>query len=125
MPRRLTKDEKANRDAHFEQHKNCWMCMFLGRKQGYRTELHHIAGKKAKGHECRENYCAICTHHHEKLQSRTQAELVCLSLKKLYDFGWYSPEAVSVLRGKSPKCWTDLDVVRTTNTMQTMTEVLK
>jgi hypothetical protein len=90
-------------------HPHCWMCMFLGVKQTTKTELHHIAGR-GKKHDVRENYAALCSRHHETLQSRRDAELICLALKNVFDREHYSPETVCVLRGKAKTCWTDLDV---------------
>ena len=105
----MTPEEKAEREAHFAEHSECWMCRFLDRKQLDRTELHHIAGR-GRRHEVRANYAALCSFHHEAIQSRADAELFCLALKSLYDPEHYSPETICELRGRAVSCWTENDV---------------
>lgn len=116
---KLTKTQQAARDDHFRRHPTCWMCIFLGKKQRDRTELHHIAGR-GKGRECRENYAAFCTTHHQAIQSQKDAELVCLALKRQYDTAYYSPETICNLRGRAASCWTDADVTLAERIMEMM-----
>lgn len=126
MPRKLTKDEQAARDAHFEEHGNsCWSCRFFGRQPGGRFELHHIAGKKAKDCEQRANYCALCSRCHATLQSDRDAELICLVFKAIYDGAHYSPSRICSLRGRAESCWTTGDVERTQSTMYTTERLIK
>jgi hypothetical protein len=120
--RALTAIEKSAREAHFAQYRDCWMCRFLERKQATRTTLHHIAGR-GKRHECRENYSALCSTDRAAIQSRCEAELVCLVLKKIYDFPHYSPETICSLRGRADTCWTHNDVLRCHRVMDLMKEV--
>ncbi len=124
MPKRLTKTEQAARDDHFREHPNCWMCLFLGRKQEDRTTLHHLAGR-GRYHECRENYVALCSFHHDALQSRNDAELVCLVLKRAFDPEHYSPETICRLRGRALTCWQDSDVETCRRVMVILRECLK
>lgn len=126
MPRRLTKEEQANRDAHFAEHTFCWMCKFfrLILSKSKDPELHHIAGK-GKRHEVRANYAALCARHHANIQSKKDSELLMLVLLREFAPTHYSPETICDLRGRADTCWTDLDVTRTERTMRTTQELLR
>jgi hypothetical protein len=120
----LTKEEKAEREAHFAEHTECWMCRFLNVQQFGRTQLHHIAGR-GKRHEVRANYSALCDGHHASIQSMADAELVCLVLKMLYDLEHCEPETICELRGRAKSCWTMTDIVMCGRVMKIMKEVCK
>jgi len=124
MPRTLTATETKARRDHFAEFDECWMCLFLGRKQRFRTELHHIAGR-GRNHEVRTNFCALCSACHEAIQSQKDAELVCLVLVKLNNPVFYAPESICLLRGRALSCWTYNDVdqcERIMNMMKYVTE---
>lgn len=126
MARRLTAAEKQARQDHMEEHPFCWLCNWRARKdiQEGQTELHHIAGR-GRSHECRENYASLCSGCHRKLQSRKDAELICLFLKSLYDGKHYDPERICKLRRYSPQWWTDADVLHCGEVMACMIEVMR
>lgn len=110
--RRVTKAEQEARQAHMDEHPDCWMCMRLGRlKRQGSVELHHIAGR-GRNHECRENYASLCANCHRTIQSRENAELLCLHLKFTYDDQHFSPEKICQLRGRATTWWTIHDVIQ-------------
>ena len=104
-------------------HPECWMCRFMGVRQSGGTELHHIAGRGNR-HNVRENYSALCRAHHQAIQSRRDAELICLVLKREYDEASYNPEIICDLRGWATSWMTDADVDRTQRIMWIMREAM-
>jgi len=116
MARRLTAEEKRQRDEWFREAKVCWMCAFLGVKQTTRTTLHHIAGR-GRQHERLENYCALSASVHDAIQSRQDAEVMCLVLKRVFDPDHFDPALICKLRGKAETWITELDVLRAERTM--------
>ena len=121
---RLTSTEKRLRTEHMEQFPDCWLCPVLHRNQVQTTELHHIAGRP-KGGECRENYASLCKKCHCILQSRYDAELVCLYLKHKFDRAHYSPERICELRRRSITCWTHNDVEHCHNLLKLFLDLVR
>lgn len=118
MPR-VSAATKSARTAHMEAHPSCWMCRFLGQKQAGKSELHHIAGR-GRRHERRENYSTLCAGHHAAVQSRWDGEVVCLTLKRLYDLDFYSTAVICSLRGRADTWITEADVTRAERVMDMM-----
>ena len=115
----LTLEEKHSMEQFHADHPKCWMCLFLNQKQVGKTQLHHIAGRGSK-HNVAENYAALCARHHRAIQSRADAELACLVLKRLYDREHYAPQVICNLRHRATTCWTENDVELTARIMEMM-----
>ncbi len=113
----------GQKDFHRE-HPLCWMCDFLGALKVLPAELHHITGR-GRRHDVRANYSALCQRHHQALQSRMDAEVVCLVLKREYDRIHYDRELICDLRGWSTTWITAADVDRCERIMGIMMEVTR
>lgn len=121
---RRKKTDPASNEAFAAFHRafpHCWMCHFLDQRQRLVTQLHHIAGR-GRQHDVWENFAALCSDCHTAIQSRKDAELVCLVLKLTYDYDWYSPALICHLRGRAESCWTRDDVKRAATVMKLMRE---
>lgn len=118
----LTPDQKAERRRFRSAHDRCWMCKLLRARAPMLSELHHIAGRGQK-HDVQANYAALCPPHHSVLQSRKDAEIVCLVLKRLFDPDHYEPALICDLRGWATTWITDADVDRCEQIMNMMREV--
>lgn len=122
MPR-ITQAQKDTFAEFHADHPTCWMCKFLDQKP-LPTELHHIAGR-GLWHHVRENYAALCQRHHSDIQSISDAELVCLALKWIYDRDNYDAKIICHLRGRAETCWTHSDVVQAVRVMSMIKECAK
>ena len=118
----LTVEQKKARSDHMAEFPDCWLCNFLGVRQVSRTELHHIAGR-GRYHEIRENFASLSANMHRVIQSRKDAELICLVLKKLYDPEHYSPQDICALRGSAITRWTRVDVEQCHNVLMIMRDL--